>query len=104
MSAIPPDIVGSAIQAGYAQRESARLLETDRSGQSDGARSRTRALHEASSSIETGDNDTQVFTDAEGSGSQGRSAPEEEEASQENSGPPSAASDSTGQTFLDIQA
>lgn len=79
MSAIPPDIIGSSIQATATQREASRTQDADRAAQSHAAKSQSRAVAEATSNVETTDDDTQVFTDAEGGGSQGRPFQTDEE-------------------------
>lgn len=72
MSAIPPDVLGSAIQAPSTQRDIARVRDVERTAQSSASRTQARAIDEAATLVETSDNDTQVYADAEGSGSQGR--------------------------------
>lgn len=72
MSAIPPDIAGSAAQAGYAARDASHGREVDRTAQANAAARQARAVSDAADSVETTDGDTAVFTDAEGAGSQGR--------------------------------
>jgi hypothetical protein len=103
MSAIPPDIIGSAAQAGVTQREASRVQEADRAGQSHAARSQARAADEASSNVETTDDDTQIFTDAEGSGSQGRTVEDGAESVTEMS-PSELPTADPGGVHLDIEA
>lgn len=109
MSAIPPDIIGSAIQAAVTQREVAKSQDADRAGQSHASRIQTRAVAESTSNVETTDNDTQVFTDAEGSGSQGRhfeDALETPEDDEETEGIPAGGVQTgpDGRAHLDVQA
>lgn len=75
MSAIPPDILGSAAQAGYTARQTARAGDAERSSQAREANRNIDAADDAAESVETSDGDTAVFADAEGAGGQGREAP-----------------------------
>lgn len=78
MSAIPPNIIGSVLQSGAAQREQAKEIDTARTAQTEAAR-KAAAGPDAFVEIEATDGDTQVHTDSGGLGSQGRqdSKPEE---------------------------
>jgi len=103
VSAIPPDIAGSAAQAGFASSEASRVKDADRAGQATTADRQVKAATDAADSVETSDSETAVYADAEGAGGQGRpflEAPEEEqpEAGDADEGQ----SDSPG--HLDIQA
>lgn len=80
MSAIPPDIVGAAAQAGFAAPEASRVRDADRSAQANAAARQQRAVTDAADSVETSDGDTAVFADAEGAGSQGRAFEESQTA------------------------
>ncbi len=77
MSGIPSDIAGSALQAGFQSRQVAKARDGERAGQAQASSNAARAADEAGSTVETTDNDTQVYGDAEGAGSQGRSYDEE---------------------------
>ena len=77
MSDIPPNIVGSSAQAGYVQSEAARARDAQRAGQTHAARNNARAIDQAGDTIETGDEDTQVYGDAQDTGGQGRATEEE---------------------------
>lgn len=105
MSGIPSDIAGSALQAGFAQREASRNADAARTGQTHASDRQIRAADEASSNVETEDNDMQIYADAEGAGGQGRmfsETPEEEsEHGEEQSG---SAEEPDGPPHLDIQA
>jgi hypothetical protein len=72
MSGIPSDIAGSALQAGYQAREAARTRDGQKTGEAAGANRQVRAVDESTSTVDTSDEGTQVFTDAEGTGGQGR--------------------------------
>lgn len=69
---VPPHVAGSAAQSGFVQSEVARTRNAARSGEANAARRNARAIDDAGNLIETSDNDTAVFTDAEGAGGQGR--------------------------------
>ncbi len=77
MSQIPSDIAGSALQAGFQSRQVAKARDGERAGQAQASNNAARAADEAGSTVETTDNDAQVYSDAEGAGSQGRSYDEE---------------------------
>jgi len=72
MSQIPSDIATSAAQAGFQAREATKVREAHQAGQAHSANRQVRAADEAGSTVDTTDADERVFTDAEGSGSQGR--------------------------------
>lgn len=100
MSTIPPNWLGSIIQTQGAQtratgdKQSAGAAQAERTG--DGFAEKLQDV------IEETDRDSQVYSDAEGSGSQGRPSdtpPPEEELTAEDT-----ASDDTGAAGLDLQA
>jgi hypothetical protein len=101
MTAIPPDILGAAAQAGLAAREVARGADADRVSQARAAARQVRALTDAADQVGTTDGDTAVFADAEGAGSQGR-APDDTAGEMKETTEPSAPLDAA--TGLDIQA
>ena len=76
MSEIPPDLPSSAAQTGVQAREVAKEREARRAGQTDAATRQVKTVDEAGSTVETGDDDVAVFTDAEGGGGQGRESEE----------------------------
>ena len=82
MSEIPSDIAGSALQAGFQQADVAKARELDAYCQPQ--------VDESSGTVETSDEATQVFTDAEGTGGQGREFEEETEESTESAAEPGA--------------
>ena len=108
MSDIPPDIVGSSLQAGFQQAEMAKARDAQRAAQSHAAKTGAKAIDDAGSTIETGDEDTAVFTDAEGTGGQGRESEEESNEAHQDANDKSRADDSNDQddglTHVDIQA
>ena len=83
MSSIPPDILGSAAQAGFTAREAARVGNADRTAQAREANRNVDAADDAAESVETTDADTAVFSDAEGAGGQGRSTEHHEPSNDE---------------------
>ena len=109
MSGIPSDVAGSALQAGTQARQVAGVRDSERTGQAHAAKDTARAADEAGSTVETTDNDTAVFADAEGTGSKGRSLEEEpleetpSEARQDHDDDGVTTSDD-GQMHLDIEA
>ncbi len=105
----PPNVAGSAAQAGFQQAEVAKARDAHRAGQGSAARRTVKAIDDAGTTIETTDDDTAVFSDAEGGGGQGRATGEESSEGHE-SGERSAeadggiSTDSSGKKHLDIQA
>ncbi|MCP4247158.1 MAG: hypothetical protein GY778_08920 [bacterium] len=109
MSQIPSDIAGSALQAGFQSRQVGKQRDGERAGQAQAANNTARAVDEAGSTVETTDNDSQVYADAEGAGSQGRSYDEEllGEDALENGATDEAGdviTDVDGQLHLDLEA
>lgn len=105
MSAIPPDIIGSSLQAGLVQREASRQTDTARTGDSQAAERQLRAVDEAASNVETTDTDERVHADAEGAGSQGRAFSEEgNQESGPGNGCPEDSGEAGGPLHLDVQA
>jgi len=108
MSGIPSDIAGSALQAGYQARNAAKAREAERAGQANNAREATKGAEEAASVVETDDNDTQIYADAEGTGSKGRvfeeELVEEETPDQEQQGADGVTTDDDGTMHLDVEA
>ncbi len=107
MSDIPP-IAASGAQAGYQQAEVTRARDARRADQVRARAKNANAIDEAGNTIETDDNDSRVFTDAEGAGGQGRSDEDGEhspEADEAQEGDDSAiVSDEDGDVHLDLQA
>ena len=109
MSGIPSDVAASSLQAGYQAREAAKLGSKERSGTVGADGGRERKVDEAGEVVETSDHDTQVFADADGAGSQGRSAEEEEAAGTADDKPTTSESggishDADGTPHLDLEA
>lgn len=108
MADIPPSVIGSSIQAGYQQADVAKSRDAERADQARAARSGVKSIDDKGTTIETGDDDTAVFSDAEGAGGQGRHAEEEggeantDEVQTDPKGDDS--SDGDGQQHIDIEA
>ncbi len=90
MSAMPPNVVGSVLQSHLTQHQVSVVRDTQESERDNASRRQASAVDEKDTTVGTTDTDTQVHTDAEGTGSQGRafSSPEEEaeqEAGESNS-------------------
>ena len=90
MSSLPASVVGSILQGPLTQQQVSALRDSERVQRSVAQRQQVTAATEKDSTVETADNDTQVHTDSEGQGSQGRAFSEPEEESPES--PPEATS------------
>ncbi|RME36403.1 MAG: hypothetical protein D6788_11680 [Planctomycetota bacterium] len=107
MTEIPPDIPSSAAQAGFQAREVAKEREARRAARTDAAQRQIRSVDETGETVETTDDDVAVFTNAEGTGSQGRAFEEtgesatEEPVSEES---PGITQDEDGRFHVDLEA
>lgn len=72
MSSVPPNLVGPILQTPLAQRQVSALRDAERTHADNAKRQQVAALDANDTTVETTDNDTQVHTDSEGQGSQGR--------------------------------
>lgn len=72
MSSIPPNLVGPILQTPFVQSQAAAARGVDDAQRANAERRGNLAAIDADTTIEATDTDMQVFTDAEGSGSQGR--------------------------------
>jgi hypothetical protein len=72
MADIPPPIAASAAQVPFQSKAVADAREARRAGQTHAAQRQVKTVDESGTTVETADADSRVFTDAEGSGSQGR--------------------------------
>lgn len=81
MSAMPPNVVGSALQSHLTQRQVSLARETEETQRDSATRRQASAVDERDTTVGTADTDTQIHSDAEGTGSQGRafSEPEKQE-------------------------
>jgi hypothetical protein len=77
MTEIPPELPASAAQSMIQSKELAKERQAGQAGQAAASNRQLKSVDEAGSTVETGDEDVAVFTDAEGSGSQGRTVEEE---------------------------
>jgi len=106
MSAIPPHVIGSAVQAGMVQAEQSRQSDAEKNERA----SQTRTIQgnpDAILEVEATDADTQVHTDAGGLGSQGRHDEPAEEAPEEvaqDSAENGVTTDEQGRRHIDLEA
>ena len=105
MSAIPPNVIGSALQSGMAQQVQATEKDKADNARAQAARTGPGGAEDILE-IEATDADTQVHTDAGGLGGQGRhDAPSEEEPEAEApQGPDGITVDEEGRPHLDLSA
>jgi hypothetical protein len=107
MADIPPNVANSAAQAGYVQSEASRTRNAARAGQAQAARDNVKAVDEAGDTISTDEEDTQVYTDSEGTGGKGREHEEEHPESsidEDQAIEDGIRRDEDGKPHLDIQA
>ncbi|MCG8406201.1 MAG: hypothetical protein MI923_13475 [Phycisphaerales bacterium] len=107
MSAIPPNIIGSVLQSGDAQRTQATDRDKAENAKAQAARDAGRtSAGEDILEVEATDADTQVHTDSGGLGGQGRhdAPPEEEEAQPQPEAPDGITIDEEGRPHLDLSA
>ena len=106
MSNIPPDVIGPILQAGIAQRSAARALDNERGQQADADATGSKMNALAADSVGEADDDTQVFADSEGAGSQGRSDEDEqtESTAEDTSAKVGIREDDDGQLHVDLEA
>ena len=108
MAEIPSDIASSASQANIQARSVADNRNARSADTANAVNRQVKATEEADTTVDTADDDTKVFADAEGTGSQGRpfeeeSAPpdQQDEAAATNEG---ISRDENGQVHLDLEA
>lgn len=104
---IPSDIASSAAQAGFQAREAAKNRDAQRASQAHVADRQVKAASQAGDTVETEDGDSQVFTDSEGAGGQGRDFGEDSAAADVADGPESSSGvtrDDDGRLHLDLEA
>lgn len=106
MSSIPSDIVSSVAGAPMQSREAARDREAAGVAQSHAASRQTKAVTDAGDIVETTDADAQVFTDSEGTGSQGRHFEDNDQQSltDQPKTAPGVTRDKDGRVHLDLEA
>jgi len=79
MSTLPPNLVGPILQSALVQRQVSQVRDSERAQEANAQRQQSNVISEKDSTVETTDDDTQVYSDAEGGGSQGRPFTEQEE-------------------------
>ena len=105
MTGIPSDLGASAAQAGFHADDVAKVRDANRTGRVASAKRQVKDIDEASAVVDTSEDNTQVFADAEGSGSLGRDLEGDETAEQdEETGKKSVMEDDQGQLHLDLEA
>lgn len=101
MSAIPPNLVGPLMQSSLVQGQVSAVRDSENAHRASSERRLTGAILEADSTVETTDSDTQVFTDAEGGGSQGRAFSEPDD---QQSAPDAVRDSLDGGDHIDLTA
>jgi hypothetical protein len=104
MSAIPPNVVGSVLQSNVAQHQVSAVRDNEDSQRISANRRQAATIDERDTTVGTADTDTQIHTDAEGSGSQGRAFTEAEEEGAEEAGTASGATGDDEGRHIDLQA
>ena len=81
MSTVPPNLAGSVLQSHVVQRQVSRVRNGEEAHKASATRQQAAAIDESDTTVSTEDQDTQVHSDAQGTGSQGRafSSPQEAE-------------------------
>ncbi|MCC7290721.1 MAG: hypothetical protein IT449_01515 [Phycisphaerales bacterium] len=109
MSAIPSNIAISSLQAAYQARQVADAQQSDHATSDQAALKQVQAASKAGETVGVADEDTAVFADSQGTGSEGRSTDEPADESPLEEG---GADDASGlaappqgeEVHLDIQA
>ncbi len=108
MAEIPSGLGASAAQAGSTSRDVASSRDADAANRTDAGNRRTKAIEQAGSAVDTEDGDTQVFSESEGTGSQGRALEGDETPDQPDDQapgePPGLTRDNDGHVHLDLEA
>jgi len=105
MSATPPNLVGSILQSHLVQRQAARIRDNDEASRTNAARQQAASADEKDTTVGTADSDTQVHTDAEGAGGQGRAFTTPEDQDELNTDAPDAENPLTDEgRNIDLQA
>ncbi len=106
MSEIPSDLASSIAQTGFQAREVAKERDAGVVGQSQAADRQVKAVDEADTTVDTTDSDVEIYADAEGTGSQGRSPEEEAEEADEadEAAGKGITEDDQGRLHLDLEA
>lgn len=107
MTQIPSNLAISGAAAPQTARDMSKERETQRAAEASTASRQARSLDQAIDTVETGDADSRVFTDAEGAGSQGRAfegAPPEQPDPDAATAPDGVTRDDDGTLHVDIEA
>ncbi len=106
MAEIPSEIASSSAQTGFQAREVGIGRAGRLAAQASAANREIKSIDESGTTVDTDDAETQVYADAEGTGSQGR--PFEEEQGEEGESPAEAdrgvTTDDDGRLHLDLEA
>ena len=105
MSTVPPNLVGPILQSNLAQRQVSGIRDNEEAQKANATRRQAAATDETDTTVGTDDQDARVDADAEGTGSQGRtfSNPEEAEEAKPEAADADNPSDDEGQ-HIDLQA
>lgn len=104
MSSLPPNIVASAMQAPFQQRQVHQAKAADDRRQSDMSQAIVRAGEQHENLIENTDADSRVEGDASGAGSQGRAFREEPQPDLPSDTPAADTDNADDPPHLDITA
>ena len=102
MSTLPTNIVGTVLQSTIVQRQVSAVRDTERASAAVDLRKQASIIDEKGTTVETTDGDTQVYSDAEGGGSQGRPFSSEEKQEEPAKEKPTPQGDEG--TLLDLEA
>jgi hypothetical protein len=103
----PSPIASSAAGAPLQARDVIEAGESRRAGQHNAIRRQGQTVTDAEATVETTDADARVFSDSEGTGSQGRETSEQEPNPQDQSPskpPQGIVTDKDGRVHLDLEA
>lgn len=106
MSAIPPNVAGSVLQAPLAQQQAADVRRVADDSRENASQSQVRSVEQQDTTVSAGDEDVRVGPDAGGTGGQGRSFREEPGAAPEkpDDADEGITVDESGQMHLDLEA
>lgn len=71
-SAVPPNFAASILQSNLTQRQVTAVRDSERNQRVSADRQQARAIDQADSTVSMTDDSSEIYTDAEGAGSQGR--------------------------------
>jgi hypothetical protein len=104
---IPPPVASSAAGAPLQARDAAEIVEARRAGQQHAIRRQAQSMSDAGATVETTDADARVFSDTEGTGSQGRELGDQDtggDAPARQKDSKGITIDADGQMHLDLEA